>query len=68
MHMDLLDRYPLKGERIDVVQDLLGAANDVDKERSVYTWYLDLGWTALFHLDVHVNPANSVVDSVRVYD
>lgn len=68
MHKDFLDRHPLKGERIDDVQDLLGVANDMDRERSVCTWYLDLGWTALFHMDVHVNPANSVVDSVRVYD
>lgn len=68
MYLDLLDRYPMKGRSISEVDSLLGPPNDSDSARFTRTWYLDLGWTALFHMDMHVNPTTALVDSVLIYD
>jgi len=68
MYLDLLERYPMKGRSISEVDSLLGPPNDSDSALSIRTWYLDLGWTALFHMDMHINQATAVVDSIRIYD
>lgn len=68
MYLDLEKHHPLKGRPVGEVKSLIGAPNDVDTTEHILTWYLDLGWTALFHMDLRVDPETQRVDSVRVWD
>lgn len=68
MYLDLQERHPLKGLSVEEVKSLMGEPNDLDTTESILTWYLDLGYTGLFHIDLHMDPTNQRVDSVRVWD
>lgn len=68
MSNDLLNNHPLEGRTVAELEKLLGEPNDTDTTLSIKTWYLDLGWTALFHMDVHIDSTTAMVDSVRVWD
>lgn len=68
MSDDLLNNHPFEGISVAELEKLLGEPNDMDTSLSTKTWYLDLGWTALFHLEVHIDTTTATVDSVRVWD
>jgi hypothetical protein len=68
MYGDLLKNHPLEGRTAADLKQLLGSPNSTDTTLAIMTWHMDLGWTALFHMDVHIDPATSRVDSVRVWD
>lgn len=65
MSDDLLNNHPLEGRTVTELEELLGEPDDTDTTLSIKTWYLDLGWTALFHMDVHIDSTTATVDSVR---
>lgn len=68
MSDDLLNNHPLEGRTVAELEKLLGEPNYTDTSLSIKTWYLDLGWTALFQMDVHVDMTTATVDTVRVWD
>jgi hypothetical protein len=68
MSDDLLNNHPLEGRTVTELEELLGEPDDTDTTLSIKTWYLDLGWTSLFHMDVHIDSTTATVDSVRVWD
>lgn len=68
MLVDLEKRHTLKGLSTKDVKFLIGEPNAVDPAGHVLTWHLDLGWTALFHMDLHIDSLTQRVDSVRVWD
>lgn len=68
MYRDLEKRHPLKGLSVDEVKSLIGEPNDLDTAAQIMTWHLDLGWTALFHMDLHVDHETQRIDSIRVWD
>ena len=68
MSGDLLNNHPLEGRTLAELEELLGEPNDTDTTLSIKTWYLDLGWTGLFHMDVHIDSTTATVDSVRGWD
>lgn len=68
MYLDLQQRHPLKGLSVEDVKSLISEPNDVDTTKGILTWYLDLGYTGLFHMDLRIAAPAQRVDSVRVWD
>ncbi len=63
---DLLNKHQLKGITRTEVAQLLTIPRDTSDR--TWTYHLGLGWTAMFHMDVHFDSLDDRVDSVQVWD
>ncbi|MEO8589201.1 MAG: hypothetical protein ABI432_07535 [Flavobacteriales bacterium] len=66
MYTDLLAQHELRGMTRDQLRDLLTDPEDTVQGR--WTYHLDLGFTAQFHMDVLFDGTKNLVDSVNVWD
>ncbi len=66
MYHDFLINHQLNGMTREEVAYWLTIPRDTLK--CLWTYHLDLGWTALFHMEVQYDSLSQRVDSVRVWD